>query len=156
MLSSDLLSAYKRMSYFCAGDFRIAQWCLLEPNAKIFFYIQEAEDAALQHAIHRQWLTRVSHISFHTQPCAKCFLQRYILHFAEYYCTVCPCGTKSVCMVITQKERNIQVISVIPHLHSFMRTDLILVSDESPWPLVSSRWQALHCFLCFCLIKMAS
>lgn len=40
MLNSDLLSAYERMSYFCAGDFRIAQWCLLEPNAKIFFYIQ--------------------------------------------------------------------------------------------------------------------
>lgn len=45
MLISDLLSVYERMCCnFCAVDFRIAQQCLLEPNAGIFFYIQEAAE----------------------------------------------------------------------------------------------------------------
>lgn len=70
MLNSALLSAYERMSYFCAGDFRIAQWCLLEPNAKIFFYIQEAENAVQQHAINKAVIYAcIIHLSSYTALC---------------------------------------------------------------------------------------
>lgn len=111
MLNSDLLSAYERMSYFCAGDFRIAQWCLLEPNAKIFFYIQEAESAALQHAINKAVICACS---THLPSCAALGQVFSIVLFTvapaqglQAFCrildTVCPyaVGPKSLSMLIT-------------------------------------------------------